>query len=82
MDEIEITLAENGFVLEYADPAISEANSKEGAKWKDPKVERVYTTQQALLKDLGALLPTMAKAKTTKADEYNSAFNEAIAESD
>lgn len=57
MDELKIKVADNGYVVEYDDPKIAAANSKDGAKWKDPETYRVYSTQAALMQDLAELLP-------------------------
>ena len=80
MDSIKIKLAENGFVIEYEDPAITKKNSKKDARWEDPEVYRVYETQDALLADLAILIPKLAGSPADKADEFQSAFNEATSE--
>ena len=76
MTAIEIALAENGYILKCEDDAIAEANSKEGARWKDPQMSRVYTTSAALLKDLAALLPKMKRPEPKTDGEDTSSFNE------
>lgn len=77
MEEITIKMAENGFVVKYCNHAIKMANAKPEAKWKDPWVARVYETQDAMMADLSKLVPKLVKAQKTKADEYESAFNQA-----
>ena len=76
--EIEIEVAENGYIVEWHDPAIMEANSKEGAKWQDPKVQRVYSTQAALIEDLATILPGLKPMEPNPAAEDTAAFNEAF----
>lgn len=77
MNEYHISRAENGFVLRYDDPKITENNHKEDAKWKDPTVTKVYETDAALIQDLAAMLPKMHNGKKNNSDDYKSAFNEA-----
>lgn len=77
MKDYHITRADNGFVLRYDDEKIREANSKQNAKWKDPSVTRVYETDAALIQDLAAMLPKMKHKNPSKADDYESAFNQA-----
>ena len=80
MNEYHITRAENGFVLRYDDMKIREANHKEGAKWKDPSVTKVYETDAGLVQDLAAMLPKMKSKEKKSSDDYASAFNEATSE--
>lgn len=82
MEEIEIKLVENGFVVKYCDPKIKMANGKKDAKWRDPMVARVYETQDAMMADLSKLVPKLVKAQKTQADEYESAFNQAESKDD
>lgn len=83
MNEYHITRADNGFVLRYDDPKVQEANRKQGAKWKDPSVTRVYETDAAMIQDLAALLPKMEhNPKKNRADDYESAFNQAESKDD
>ena len=77
MNEYHITRAENGFVLRFDDPKVKEANRKDGAKWKDPSVTKVYDTDAGLIQDLAAMLPKMKNNPKSKSDDYKSAFNEA-----
>lgn len=77
MNEYHITRAENGFVLRFDDPKVKEANRKDGAKWKDPSVTKVYETDAGLIQDLAAMLPKMKNNPKSKSDDYKSAFNEA-----
>lgn len=81
MNEYHISRAENGFVLRYDDPKIVDANRKDGAKWKNPSVTRVYESDAALIQDLAAMLPKMHNGKKNDSDDYKSAFNEAASES-
>jgi hypothetical protein len=78
MNEYHITRAENGFVLRYDDMKVKEANRKDGAKWKDPMVTRIYETDAALIQDLAAMLPKMQHNPKKKAEDGESAFNEAF----
>lgn len=77
MNEYHITRATNGFVLRFDDPKVKEANRKDGAKWKDPSVTKVYETDAGLIQDLAAMLPKMKNNPKSKSDDYKSAFNEA-----
>lgn len=76
MDKIEIKVAENGFIVEYDDPAIVEQNSKAEGKWQDPETYKVYLDVASLIRDLTAMLPNLKPAKSPT-EEYTSAFNEA-----
>ncbi len=76
--EIEIEVAENGYIVEWKDPKAMEANGKEGAKWKDPTVSRVYSTQAALMEDLATILPGLKPTEPNPAAEDTAAFNEAF----
>lgn len=76
-NKVKIEAAENGFILEYDDPAIMAENRKSDSGWKDPEVSRVYATANALISDLKMLLPGMKKEDVPQADEYKSAFKEA-----
>lgn len=76
MDKIEIKVAENGFIVEYDDPAIIEANSQSEGKWQDPETYKVYPDVASLIRDLTAMLPNLKPAKSPT-EEYTSAFNEA-----
>lgn len=76
--EIEIEVAENGYIVQWKDPAVMEANSKEGAKWKDPTIQRVYSTQAALMEDLATILPGLKPTEPNPAAEDTAAFNEAF----
>ena len=78
MDELKIKVADNGYVVEYEDEKIVAANSKEGAKWKDPETYRVYSTQAALVQDLTSLLPKLKNNEPNPKDEDTSSFNEAF----
>ncbi|WP_288074902.1 hypothetical protein [Pseudomonas sp.] len=75
---IEIEVAENGYIVEYKDPQIMEANSKDGAKWEDPHVQRVYATQAAMMEDLASILPALKPSEPSPASEEGMAFNEAF----
>lgn len=78
MDKIEIKVADNGYIVEYDDAKIVEANRKEGAQWKDPETYRVYSTQAALMEDLATLLPELKAHEPDPAAEDTAAFNEAF----
>lgn len=76
--DIYIEIAENGYVVEWKDHAVMEANRKEGAKYKDPTVQRVYSTQAALMEDLATILPSLKPTEPNPAAEDTAAFNEAF----
>lgn len=76
MDKIKIKMAENGFIVEYDDPAIVEANGKPDSKWQDPEVYKVYPDAASLVQDLTAMLPNL-KPEKSPTEEYTSAFNQA-----
>lgn len=76
--EIEIEVVENGYIVEWKDPKAVEANAKEGAKWKDPMVSRVYSTQAALMEDIATILPSLKPTEPNPAAEDTAAFNEAF----
>lgn len=78
MDRIKIEVAENGYIVEYCDDKIMEENRKEGSRWKDPEVQRVYATQAALMEDLAMLLPELKSGEPNPAEEDTAAFNEAF----
>ena len=63
MDKIEIKAAENGFIVEYDDPAIEEANANSKSGWKDPETYKVYTDKKQLIKDIEAMLPMLASGE-------------------
>lgn len=78
-DCIEITAADNGFVLRYKDPEIVKNNvANEG--WVDPYKSRVYNDPTQLTADLAQLLPIMLEYSTERdtADEYKQALAEAF----
>lgn len=77
MSDYRISKAENGFVLEYRDEAVEKKNRKDGAKWQDPNVTKVYQTDAGLIQDLASMLPTMTMKDNDSDDEYAEAFNEA-----
>ena len=74
MSCIEIKAAENGFIVEYDDPAIVDANQKSSSKWQDPEVYRVYPDVDKLLADLPGLLADL-KPESTETDDFESAFS-------
>lgn len=78
MDKIEIKVAENGFIVEYDDPAIVEANNKSKGmgEWKDPETYKVYPDVASLIRDLTDMLPNL-KPEKSATEEFTSAFNEA-----
>lgn len=78
MDKIEIKVAENGFIVEYDDPTIVEANSKSQGPgdWKDPETYKVYPDVASLIRDLTTMLPNL-KPEKSATEEFTSAFNEA-----
>lgn len=76
MDKIKIKMAENGFIVEYDDPAIVEANSKPDAQWQDPETYKVYPDVAGLIQDLTAMLPNLTPEKSAT-EEFTSAFNQA-----
>ena len=78
MDRVRIEIADNGYVMKYDDDKVRAANSKPGAKWKDPEVTRVYATQAALVQDLASVLPKMKTNEPNPKDENTSSFNEAF----
>ena len=77
MDNIRITIAENGYMIEYDDPAIVEENIKANT-WKDPGTYRVYGTQAALMEDLAALLPNLKPHEPDPEAERAASFNDAF----
>lgn len=83
MDEIEIKLADNGFVLKYRDPQIV-ARNRTSDSYEDPCRARVYETAEALTADLAKLLPMMQAHAEEKDDakEYASALSEAFNQPD
>ena len=78
MDELKIKIAENGYILEYEDEEVEKANCKEGAKYEDPEMYRVYSTQAALIQDLAVMLPKLKASESNPKDESTSSFNEAF----
>lgn len=77
MDKIKIKMAENGFIVEYDDPAVVEANSKPDSRWQDPETYKVYPDVASLIQDLTAMLPNLKPEKTPN-EEHTSSFNEAF----
>jgi hypothetical protein len=82
MDCIEITTADNGFVLRYKDPVIVEQNADGDGGWKDPYRSRVYSTPETLAEDLTKLLPLMKQRskETNEAQTYAAELNRVFAE--
>lgn len=80
MDSIEISTADNGFVLRYRDPEITKANRKNDC-WEDPYRSRVYNTPESLTADLVKILPVfmeMNNEEKSEVDEYRGALAEAF----
>lgn len=77
MQRITIEPADNGFVLCYQDPAIVKRN-RDSDHWEDPERRRVYSTPEALAKDLMAVLPLMEKPEPKPENDYNDALAEAF----
>lgn len=73
MDKIEIKAAQNGFIVEYDDPAVEKANEESKSGWKDPETYKVYTDPKALLKDIEAMLPMLAPGEKESSD-FEAAF--------
>ncbi|MNN26093.1 hypothetical protein D3C81_1395910 [compost metagenome] len=78
MDSIKIKVADNGYMVEFDDPAIVEANSKNPENWKDPETYRVYATQAALIEDLAALLPGLKMHEPDPNAEDTASFHKAF----
>lgn len=78
MDRIRIEVAENGYIMAYDDDKIVQENRKDGGRWKDPEVQRVYATQAALMEDIAATLPELKPGEPDPAEEDTEAFNEAF----
>lgn len=77
--ELRIKPADNGFVMEYADPEVRANNHKDDTSYQDPWRQRVYATIDELKVDLDKLLPVFAeKAKQPETAHQN--FNTALAE--
>lgn len=80
-----VSMAENGFVLEYEDPEVREKNRGDGP-WIDPWQKRVYTSVEALTADISALVPIMAEYVKNKDedhstdDQYKTALSQAFKE--
>lgn len=76
MNCIRLTVADNGFVLSYDDPEIRDSNRGDGP-WKDPERQRVYETPEALVADLGKLLPLLKPEEPpTETESYRDALSE------
>lgn len=82
-DCIEITAADNGYVLRYKDPELVERNANSEG-WVDPYKSRVYNDPEQLTADLSKLLPLMLKYanERSESDEYKDALAEAFARSE
>ena len=80
MDCIEISAADNGFVLRYKDPEIVKRNAESDRGWQDPHRSRVYPDPQTLADDLTKLLPLMKEYSEERDEsaEYRDALNEAF----
>ena len=80
MDCIEISAADNGFVLRYKDPEIVKRNAESESGWQDPYRSRVYPDPTALAEDLTKLLPLMKQysEERDEATEYRAALHEAF----
>lgn len=80
MDCIEISAADNGFVLRYKDPEIAKRNADSERGWEDPYRSRVYPDAQTLADDLTKLLPLMKEYSEERDEsaEYRDALNEAF----
>lgn len=77
MNDLRITVADNGFILRFDDPAIR-AKNKTSDGYEDPSRERLYTTPEALTADLGKLLPLLKAEPPADADTYAEAIAEAF----
>lgn len=75
MDKIKIKAAQNGFILEYEDPAVVEENANSKSGWKDPETHKVYTDPKALLKDIEAMLPMLTAGEKEQSD-FEAAFSD------
>lgn len=85
MNGIRINIADNGFVMEYDDPAIRENNRKPDTTWQDPCRQRVFNDVAQLTTTLNALLPAMleqAKKPKEQINDFQSAIAEALSEID
>lgn len=58
--ELEIEVAQNGFVLKYQDPEIMAKNRSSDGGWVDPYKQMVYPSADALIGALGKILPVIA----------------------
>lgn len=76
--ELRIKPADNGFVLEYEDPAIRMANRGDGP-WQDPWRKRVYATADELKADLDKLLPIFVEY-ASKPEPSNQNFSSVLSE--
>lgn len=75
MSCIEIKAAKNGFIVEYDDPAVVEANKQSKSSWQDPEMYKVYPDTAALLADLPNLLADL-KPGEDQTDDFESAFSD------
>ena len=73
MDKIEIKAAQNGFIVEYDDPAIEKANEASESGWKDPETYKVYTDPKQIIKDIEAMLPMLTSGEKEQSD-FEAAF--------
>jgi hypothetical protein len=78
VDSIRIKVADNGYMMEYEDPAVVTENHKKGGKYTDPSITRVYATQAALMEDLAAVMPDLKAHEADPAEEDTEAFNDAF----
>lgn len=75
--EIEIEVAQNGFVMKYDDPeTVAQNRSSEGG-WVDPCKQMVYPTADALLSALSKILPVIA-ANATQEQEPGESFSDML----
>lgn len=78
-----VDVVENGLVLEYEDPEARKRNREDDGPWIDPWKKRVYDGPEALLADIGRLLPVLiehAGKPESREDSFESALSEAFQE--
>lgn len=85
MFNFRIDAAQNGYVLEYDDPATVKKNRSDDG-YEDPTRRRIYTTLELLIEDLPTLVDTIKMAvedaPNKKKDEFDDALTEALNEQD
>ena len=78
---LNIKTAMNGFTIEYRDPEIEQKNRGDGP-WIDPYKTVVCKTPEDVSAVVTAILPAMLadEEEDNPAEEFNSAFKQAIKE--